>query len=108
MLHLFPQMANTAQERSLASKLLILDPQPAQPSQAHLAVRRTGQGESCTVGFPWKGTLQFRAEASCCSNSVAVDISLRAKGFGAGEVRGSGPEHAEPQESQTGCVSLTI
>lgn len=55
----------------------------------------------------WKGILQLRAETLCGSNSGVLETSLRAKGFGTREVRGSGPGHRKPRESLTGYVSVT-
>lgn len=81
MLHLFPQMANTAQENGApARKPLVLDPQSSQPSQAHLAVRALGRESLAKRASPWKGITQSRAETVCCSHSVAAETSLGAEG----------------------------
>lgn len=82
MLHLFPQMANTAQENGAPAprKPLVLDSQSSQPSQAHLAVRALGRESLAKRASPWKGITQSRAETVCCSHSVAAETSLRAEG----------------------------
>lgn len=93
MLHLFPQMANTA-GKNRASELLVSDPQPSPCSQAHLAVRRVG--ESACSGLTWG-----REEPLCWGplrqspagwlpgiETWPQPLDLRAEGFGTRGSRG--------------------